>query len=55
MPLGRYWRRWEYNIKINIKIKGAVVLGWSQQAQNRLIDGYRNDPSGSIKGCEFLD
>jgi hypothetical protein len=56
-PLGRPNRRWEDNIEVNVREMG--LENWIHLAQDR--DRWRgscehgNEPSGSIKGGEFLD
>jgi hypothetical protein len=57
-PLGRPRRRWEDNIKMDLREIGFGDVDWIHWAQ----DSYRwntcehdNEPSGSIKCREFLD
>ena len=57
-PLGRTWRRWVYNIKMDLQ-----KVGWGhgldccgsvqRQVAGSCISG--NEPSGSIKCEEILD
>jgi hypothetical protein len=52
-PFGRPGHRWEDNIKLD---RQEMVWGGLQVAKNR--DGWQvlvNEPSGSIKGGEFLE
>jgi hypothetical protein len=52
-PLGRPRRRWEDNIKMNIKEIGGGCGAWMELAQDRdrwqAICEYGKEPSGSIK------
>jgi hypothetical protein len=34
-PFGTYWRRWCYNIKMNLKDVGCDNVEWIQLAQDR--------------------
>jgi hypothetical protein len=34
-PLGRPWRSWEYNIKMDIREVGCGVMDWIEVAQHR--------------------
>jgi hypothetical protein len=58
-PLGRPRRRWEDNIKTDLREVGWGCVDWIGLAQDR--DRWRalcecgNEPSGSIKRGEFLD
>jgi hypothetical protein len=57
-PLGRPWRRWEDNIKANLRVVGCGGMDWIELAQDRDVAGTcdcGNEPSGSIKCGEFLD
>ena len=48
-PLGRPRRRWEDNIKMDLKEVGCGRMNWIELAQDR-----GDEPSGSIKCGEFL-
>jgi hypothetical protein len=48
--LGRPRKRWEDNIRMGLREIGWEVLDWID-----LDVEHCNDPSGSIKGGEFLD
>jgi hypothetical protein len=53
--LGRPSRRWEYNIRMNLRKMGWEDVEWLHLG---LVAGSfekSNEPSGSIKGGEFLD
>jgi hypothetical protein len=57
-PLGRPRRRWENNIRMDLREVGCGCVYWMELAQNR--DRWRvlecgDEPSGSIKCGEFLD
>jgi hypothetical protein len=52
-PLGRPRRRREDNIKIDLWEIWWKYVDWMHLALNR--DQWHNEPSGSIKGREFLD
>jgi hypothetical protein len=58
-PLGRPRRRWEDNIKMDLREVGCKGMDWIDLAQDR--DIWRalanavNEPSRSIKCGEFLD
>jgi len=57
-PLGRPRRRWEDNIKIDLKEVGCEGMEWIELTQDRQVVGCcdcGNGPSGSIKCGEFLD
>ena len=56
-PLGRPRRRWVDNIRMNLQV-GCGYVDWIGLFQDR--DRWRtlecgNEPSGSIKGGEFLN
>jgi len=34
--LGRFWRRWDYNITIKLKEIDCICVEWFQLAQNRV-------------------
>jgi hypothetical protein len=58
-PLGRPRHRWEDNIrkdhrKIRVRVCGLDSLG-SEQGPVAGFCEHGNEPSGSIKGREFLD
>jgi len=57
-PFGRPRRRWEDNIKMDLREVECEVMTWIELAQNRdmwwtLVDV--NKPSGSLKCREFPD
>jgi hypothetical protein len=57
-PLGRPRRRWEDNIKMDLREIGFGDVDWIPWAQDRDSGGsceHGNEPSGSIKCGEFLD
>jgi hypothetical protein len=57
-PLGRPRRRWEDNIKMDLREIGFGDVDWIHWAQDReLADSceHGNEPSGSIKFGKFLD
>jgi hypothetical protein len=57
-PLGRSRRRWEDNIKTDIKEVGCVGTDWIELAQARdmsAICEWGNVLSGSIKSGKFLN
>jgi hypothetical protein len=57
VPLGRPRRRWEDNIKMDLKEVGYGDMDWIELAQDRQVAGTcecGNEPSGSIKCGEFL-
>jgi hypothetical protein len=35
IPLGRTWRRWEYDINMDLKEVGCGVMDWIELAQDR--------------------
>jgi hypothetical protein len=56
--LGRPRRRWEDNIKMDLREIGFGDMDWIHLAQDRQVAGsceHGNEPSGSIKCGEFLD
>jgi len=57
--LGRPRRRWEDNIKMDLREVGCEGMDWIELAQDRdkVVGtcGCGNEPSGSIKCGEFLD
>jgi len=57
-PLGRPRRRWENNIKMDLReLGGSCGLDASGSGYGP-VEGcceHGNEPSGSIKGVEFLD
>jgi hypothetical protein len=54
-PLGRPWRRWEDNIKMDLE--EGWGMDWIELAQGQVAGSCEcgNEPSGSIKCGEFLD
>jgi hypothetical protein len=59
-PLGRPRRRWEDNIKMDLRQVGCGVMDWIQLAQDRdrwrtLVNVVKKEPSSSLKCKEFLD
>jgi hypothetical protein len=57
-PLGRPRRRWEDNIKMDLREVGWGGVDWIHLAQDRQVAGscvYGDEPSGSIKCGEFLE
>jgi hypothetical protein len=58
-PLGRHRRKWEDNIKIDLREVGCGVMDWIELAQDRdrCVGTYHcgNEPSVCIKCGEFLD
>jgi hypothetical protein len=57
-PLARPSRRWEDNIKMDLKEVGWGGVDWIDLAQDRQVAGAfecGNEPSGPIKCGEFLD
>jgi len=57
--LGRTRHRWEDNIRIDVREIGWECVDWIYLAQDKgPVAGcceHGNEPSGSIKGREFLD
>ena len=57
--LGRPWRRWEDDIKMDLQEVGCGGMDWIEldQDRNRIAGTCEcgNDLSGSIKCGEFLD
>jgi hypothetical protein len=57
-PLGRLRRRWEDNIKMDLREAGWGSVNWIDLAQDRdrwRARVYGDEPSGSIKCGEFLE
>ena len=57
-PLGRPWRRWVDNIRLDLQEVGYGYMDWIGRAQDRQVaDACEcgNEPSGSVKCGEFLD
>jgi hypothetical protein len=58
-PLERPRRRWEYNIKMDVREIGIDEANWIQVAQGRgPVVGFCehcNEPSGSIRKQDFFD
>ena len=56
-PLGRPRRRWEDNIKMDLREVGGVETGWSWLRMGQMAGTceYGDELSGSIKCGEFLD
>jgi hypothetical protein len=59
-PLGRPWRRWEDNIKMDLREKVIEGVNWIRLARERvwLVAGFcehGNEHSGSIKKGYFFD
>jgi hypothetical protein len=52
-PFGRPSRRWEDNIKTDLREIGFGSVDWIHLATDK--DRWRNEPSGFIKGGKFLD
>jgi hypothetical protein len=52
-PLGRIRRRWENNIKMDLRETGWDIMDWTHLGQDgRKMEGsceHGNEPSGSIK------
>jgi hypothetical protein len=56
-PLGRPRRRWDDNIKKDLREVGCGCVDWIGLAQDREVAGAcecGNEPSGSIKREEFF-
>ena len=55
-PLGRPRRRWEDNIKMDLREVGGGGGDWMELAQGQVADacGYGEEPSGSKNGGNFL-
>ena len=57
-PLGRHRRKWEVNIKMDLKEMECGGKDWIHLAQNTQLTGTcecGKETLGSIKGGEFLD
>jgi hypothetical protein len=56
-PLGRPRRGWESNIRMDIREMWWKGVEWIHLAQGSVAGsfGHGNEPSGSIKGGDFLD
>jgi hypothetical protein len=57
-PLGRPWRRWADNIRMDLQEVGRGDMDWIELAQDRYVASNcecGNEPSGSITRREFLD
>jgi hypothetical protein len=57
-PLGRPRRRWEDNIKMNLReigIDGRTGFGWLGTGSRVCFCEHDNGPSGSIKKAGFFD
>jgi hypothetical protein len=58
-PLGRQRRRWEDNIKMDLRKVGCGCWDWIELAQDKgqvaCACECDDEPSGSIKCREFLD
>jgi hypothetical protein len=58
-PLGRPGRRWEDNVKMDLREIGFAGVDWIHLDQDRdrwpALVKHGNEPSGSIKCGEFLD
>ena len=56
-PLGRPWRRWEDNIKMDLQEVCCGAINWIELAQDRhrwrAVVNADNEPSGSIKCGEL--
>ena len=52
-PLGRPRRKWENNIKVDLREVGGLETGWSWLRIETC--EYGDEPSGSINCGEFLD
>jgi hypothetical protein len=57
IPLGRYGRRWDDNIKTDLWKVWLESVDWIHLAQEPVAVSceHGNKPSGSIEGGEFLD
>ncbi|KAJ4429806.1 hypothetical protein ANN_22010 [Periplaneta americana] len=53
-PLGRPRRRWEDNIKMDLREVGYDDGDWIDLAQDRGLCEGGNEPSGSLKACKSL-
>jgi len=56
-PLGRPWRRWVDNIKMDLQKVGCGYMDWIGPTQDRQVaDACEccNEPSGSVICGEFL-
>jgi hypothetical protein len=53
-PIGRPRRTWDDNIRTDLRETGWEGVDWMQLAQVGCCE-HGNEPSGSIKGGEFLD
>jgi hypothetical protein len=56
-PLGRPRRRWEDNIKLDLREIGIDGTNWIELAQDSQVAGFckhGNEPSGSIKKAGFF-
>jgi hypothetical protein len=57
-PLGRPWRRWGDNIKMDLQDVVCKYMDWIGLAQDRQVAGTcecGNEHSGSVKCGEFLE
>jgi hypothetical protein len=57
-PLGRPWRRWVDNIKMDLREIECGIMDWIDLAQDRDLwssCGHGNEPSSSIKCWEVLE
>jgi hypothetical protein len=58
-PRARPRRRWEYNIKMDLREIGMDGTNWIQLAQDRVrwraLCEHGNEPSGSISKQDFFD
>jgi hypothetical protein len=54
-PLRRPRHRWDGNIRTDLREIGSEDVNWMNLAQDRDQCEHGNEPSGSIKGREFLD
>jgi hypothetical protein len=57
-PLGRPKRRWEDNIKMDLRETGIDGVNWIQMAQNRVqrraLGEHGDEPSGSINKAGYF-